>query len=357
MLRRYGVSNNSMIQDGSIGNIVIYQDDDNGIRVEALLQNETLWLTQSMIAQLFDVKPQAIARHLRNIYAEGELKESATCSKKDQPRQEGDRVVTRKIQYYNLDAVISVGYRVNSRRATSFRMWATQILHEYIVKGFAMDDERLKNPEYFLGKDYFEEMLERIHDIRSSERRFYQKITDIYAQCSVDYDAKSDITRRFYATVQNKLHWAISHQTAAEIIISRADHTKPNMGLTTWKHAPNGRIYRTDVTIAKNYLNPDEMEKLNRLVSMYLDYAENQAKKGIPMTMADWVKRLDAFLQFNEEELLKDPQGKVAKAVADAFAIQEYELYRKRILEEYQSDFDITVADLMFRQFQKMAVI
>lgn len=349
------MANKPVIHEGAGGTVVIYQDDAEKIRVQAVLHDETLWMPQAMMAELFDVKPQAITRHLGNIYAEGELDEAATCSKMEQVRQEGDRIVARTMRFYNLDAVIAVGYRVNSKRATSFRIWATQILREYIVKGFAMDDERLKNPEYFLGKDYFDEMLERIRDIRSSERRFYQKITDIYAQCSVDYNQNAEITRHFFATVQNKLHWATSRQTAAEIIYSRADHTKPNMGLTTWKHAPEGRIYQADVTIAKNYLGSEEMEKLNRLVSMYLDYAENQAKKGIPMTMADWVKRLDAFLQFNEEELLQDPQGKVSKAVADAFAIKEYQLYRKGLLEIYQSDFDLFVAEQSLNEMEKLA--
>lgn len=349
------MANKPVIHEGAGGTVVIYQDDAEKIRVQAVLHDETLWMPQAMMAELFDVKPQAITRHLGNIYAEGELDGAATCSKMEQVRQEGDRIVARTMRFYNLDAVIAVGYRVNSKRATSFRIWATQILREYIVKGFAMDDERLKNPEYFLGKDYFDEMLERIRDIRSSERRFYQKITDIYAQCSVDYNQNAEITRHFFATVQNKLHWATSRQTAAEIIYSRADHTKPNMGLTTWKHAPEGRIYQADVTIAKNYLGSEEMEKLNRLVSMYLDYAENQAKKGIPMTMADWVKRLDAFLQFNEEELLQDPQGKVSKAVADAFAIKEYQLYRKGLLEIYQSDFDLFVAEQSLNEMEKLA--
>ena len=349
------MANKPVIHEGAGGTVVIYQDDAEKIRVQAVLHDETLWMPQAMMAELFDVKPQAITRHLGNIYAEGELDEAATCSKMEQVRQEGDRIVARTMRFYNLDAVIAVGYRVNSKRATSFRIWATQILREYIVKGFAMDDERLKNPEYFLGKDYFDEMLERIRDIRSSERRFYQKITDIYAQCSVDYNQNAEITRHFFATVQNKLHWATSRQTAAEIIYSRADHTKPNMGLTTWKHAPEGRIYQADVTIAKNYLGSEEMEKLNRLESMYLDYAENQAKKGIPMTMADWVKRLDAFLQFNEEELLQDPQGKVSKAVADAFAIKEYQLYRKGLLEIYQSDFDLFVAEQSLNEMEKLA--
>ena len=349
------MSSKSVIHEGSTGTIVIYQNDAEKIRVQTVLHDETLWMQQAMMAELFGVKPQAITRHLGNIYADGELDEAATCSILEQVREEGDRVVARKMRFYNLDAVIAVGYRVNSKRATSFRIWATQILREYIVKGFAMDDERLKNPEYFLGKDYFDEMLERIRDIRSSERRFYQKITDIYSQCSVDYNQNAEITHRFFATVQDKLHWATSQQTAAEIISSRADHTKPNMGLTTWKHAPEGRIYQADVTIAKNYLGKEEMDKLNRLVSMYLDYAENQAKKGIPMTMADWVKRLDAFLQFNEEELLQDPQGKVSKAVADAFAIKEYQLYRTELLMSYQSDFDLFVAEQSLTEMEKLA--
>lgn len=346
------MANKPVIHEGASGTVVIYQDDAEKIRVQALLYDETLWLTQKLLAELFDTSKQNISKHLKRIFEEGELIENSVVNDLLTTASDGKSYRTK---LYNLDAVIAVGYRVNSKRATSFRIWATQILREYIVKGFAMDDERLKNPEYFLGKDYFDEMLERIRDIRSSERRFYQKITDIYAQCSVDYNQNAEITRRFFATVQNKLHWATSRQTAAEIIYSRADHTKPNMGLTTWKHAPEGRIYQSDVTIAKNYLGSEEMEKLNRLVSMYLDYAENQAKKGIPMTMADWVKRLDAFLQFNEEELLQDPQGKVSKAVADAFAIKEYQLYRKGLLEIYQSDFDLFVAEQSLNEMEKLA--
>ena len=332
------------ISNGQSGTIVLYRDDAEKIRVSALLKDKTLWMTQAQIATLFDVKSQAITKHIKNIYEEGELVEAATCSKMEQVRQEGNRIVNRKVAFYNLDMVIAVGYRVNSKKATAFRIWATNILREYIIKGFAMDDERLKNPDYFLGEDYFNEMLERIKDIRSSERRFYQQITDIYSQCSVDYDKNSPITRLFFAQVQNTLHWAISKKTAAEIIYSRADHTKPNMGLTTWKYGPDGRIYQSDVVIAKNYLDKDELAHLNRLVDMYLDYAENQAKKKIPMTMADWAARLDAFLQFNEEELLTDENGKVSRAIADAFAISEYQLYRKDLLKNYQSDYDLFAA-------------
>ena len=306
--------------DGSTGIIVIYQDDTEKIHVQALLHDETLWLTQKLMAELFDTTKQNISMHLRRIFEDGELVENSVVKNLFTTAFDGKSYQTK---HYNLDAVIAVGYRVNSKRATSFRIWVTQILREYIVKGFAIDDKRLKNPEFFLGKDYFDEMLERIRDIRSSERRFCQKITDIYAQCSVDYNQNAEITRRFFATVQNKLHWATSRHQA-------------------------------DVAIAKNYIGSEEMEKLNRLVSMYLDYAENQAKKGIPMTMADWVKRLDVFLQFNEEELLLDPKGKVSKAVTEAFAIKEYQLYRKGHLESYQSDFDLFVAEQSLSKIEKL---
>ena len=314
------MANKPVIYECSTGTIVIYQDNAEKIRVQALLHDETLWFTQKLMAELFDTTKQNSSTHLRRIFEDSELVENSVVKDLFTTASDGKSYLTK---HYNLDAVIAVGYRVNSKRATSFRIWVTQILREYIVKGFAMDDERLKNPEFFLGKDYFDEMLERIRDIRSSERRFYQKITDIYAQCSVDYNQNAEITRRFFATVQNKLHWATSRHQA-------------------------------DVAIAKNYLGSEEMEKLNRLVSMYLDYAENQAKKGIPMTMADWVKRLDAFLQFNEEELLQDPKGKVSKAVTEAFAIKEYQLYRKGHLETYQSDFDLFVAEQSLSKIEKL---
>lgn len=341
--------NKPVIQEGTSGSIVIYQDESDRLHVQAILQDGTLWLSQKVMAELFDTTKQNVSLHLKRIFEEKELIENSVVKDFLTTANDGKNYATR---HYNLDAVIAVGYRVNSRRATSFRIWATKILREYIIKGYVMDDERLKNPEYFLGQDYFDEMLERIRDIRASERRFYQKITDIYAQCSVDYNKNAEITRHFFATVQNKLHWATAHQTAAEIIYSRADHTKPHMGLTSWKHAPDGRIYQTDVTIAKNYLSKDEMGKLNRLVSMYLDYAENQAKKGVAMTMKDWVKRLDAFLQFNEEELLQDPQGRVSKAVADAFALKEYQLYQEGILKEYKSDFDLFMAEQSIKELE-----
>ncbi len=327
-----------VIKENNQGNVVIYRDENDKIQVHALFQYETLWLTQKLIADLFATTKQNVSTHLKRIFDDGELLEESVVKDFFTTATDGK---SYKTKHYNLDAIIAVGYRVNSKRATAFRQWATSVLREYIIKGFVLDDERLKNPDYYLGKDYFDEMLERIRDIRASERRFYQKITDIYAQCSVDYDKNSDLTRQFFATVQNKLHWATSRQTAAEIIYSRADHEKPNMGLTTWKHAPKGRIYQSDVMVAKNYLNEAEMSKLNRIVGMYLDYAENQAEKHIAMTMQDWIKRLDAFLQFNEEEILNDSEGRVSRAVAEAFAIEEYQIFRQEQLRNYQSDFDL----------------
>jgi hypothetical protein len=241
---------------------------------------------------------------------------------------------------YNLDAIIAVGYRINSKKATMFRIWATQVLKEYIIKGFAMNDERLKNPVNFFGKDYFEEQLERIREIRASERRFYQKITDIYARCSADYSPDSQITKDFFATVQNKLHYAVTHQTAAEIIYSRADSKKLNMGLTTWRNAPDGDIRKPDVSVAKNYLSQEEIKDLNEIVTMYLDYAERQAKHGQVMYMKDWVEKLNAFLQFNEEDVLQD-KGKVTHEIAKAFAEGEYDKFRVIRDATYKSDFDM----------------
>jgi hypothetical protein len=303
------------------------------------LQNETIWLTQQKTAELFGVDRTVVTKHLANIYAEGELSKEATCAKIAQVQLEGNREVNRQIEYYNLDAIISVGYRVNSSQATAFRIWATERLKEYIIKGFTMDDERLKNPNNIFGKDYFEEQLARIRDIRSSERRFYQKITDIYAQCSADYSADAAITKTFFATVQNKLNWAITGQTAAEIIHTRANSNIENMGLTNWKNAPEGKIRKTDVGIAKNYLNEKELEGLNRIVSMYLDFAEMQANRGVIMYMKDWIARLDAFLQFNEQAILQDA-GKVSHEVALALAETEFDKYSQKQDALYESDFD-----------------
>ncbi|HEV8082692.1 MAG TPA: virulence RhuM family protein, partial [Chitinophagaceae bacterium] len=309
---------------------------NGNVKVEIYLHNENIWLTQQKIADLFGVQRPAITKHLKNIFETGELQEAAVSSILEHTAAD------RKIyptQFYNLDAIISVGYRVNSTQATQFRIWATERLKEYIIKGFTMDDERLKNPNNIFGKDYFEEQLARIRDIRSSERRFYQKITDIYSQCSADYSKDTDITKTFFATVQNKLHWAMTGQTAAEVIYSRADSTKQNMGLTTWKNAPKGKIRKTDIGIAKNYLDEKELNGLNRIVTMYLDYAENQASKGVVMYMKDWVNKLDAFLKFNEEAILKDA-GKVTHEVAIALAEKEFEKFIVKQDVLFESDFD-----------------
>ncbi|WP_290741030.1 virulence RhuM family protein [Fibrobacter sp. UBA3718] len=322
--------------------ILLYKTDNAEVKVEILLQNENLWLTQAKMAELFDVQKAAISKHLKNIFADGELNEKVVVSKMETTTPHGAMVgkeQTKFVNIYNLDAIIAVGYRINSKKATMFRIWATQVLKEYIIKGFAMNDERLKNPQNFFGKDYFEEQLERIREIRASERRFYQKITDIYARCSADYSPDSQITQDFFATVQNKMHYAVTHQTAAEIIYSRADSKKVNMGLTTWKNAPNGDIRKPDVSIAKNYLSQEEIDTLNRIVTMYLDFAELQAKRSQVMYMKDWVEKLNAFLQFNERDILED-KGKVTHEIAKAFAEGEYDKFRIIRDANYKSDFD-----------------
>ncbi len=324
-----------------LSDFFLYKDGNGEVKIEIHIFNETVWLTQDKIAQLFGVQRPAITKHLKNIFESGELVEESVSSILELTAADGKKYKTK---LYNLDAILSVGYRVNSIQATRFRIWANSILKEYLIKGFAMNDERLKNPQKLFGEDYFEEQLARIRDIRSSERRFYQKITDIYSQCSADYEAGSNVTKKFFATVQNKLHWAISGQTAAEIIVSRADAEKPNMGLTTWKNAPNGMIRKPDVSIAKNYLNETEMDDLNRIVSMYLDYAERQAKKGQVMYMKDWVKKLDAFLQFNEEAVLQHC-GRVSHEIAKALAEQEYDKFHAKQLQSYESDFDKLLRD------------
>ena len=322
---------------------LLYTTPNGKVKVEIFLHNETIWLTQEKIAQLFGVDRTVVTKHLKNIFENNELQEDSVCAKIAHTATDGKKYPTK---FYNLDAIISVGYRVNSTQATQFRIWATERLKEYIIKGFTMDDERLKNPDNIFGKDYFDEQLERIRDIRSSERRFYQKITDIYAQCSSDYDKNSEATQAFFATVQNKLHWAISRKTAAEIIVSRANANKDTMGLTTWKNAPAGNIRKTDVSIAKNYLNEDEMDHLNRIVSMYLDYAELQAKNKKLMTMTDWIGKLDAFLQFNEKEILTNA-GTVTAEIAKSFAKNEYAQYRIIQDRRMESDFDQHIKDLI----------
>jgi hypothetical protein len=298
------------------GELILYQTQEGAVRIEVFYESETFWLNQKKIAELFGVDLRTISEHLRNIYASGELTEQATLRRIRRVQREGNREVSREIEHYNLDAIISVGYRVNSTQATQFRIWATQTLREFVIKGFVLDDERLKLNKRF-GKDYFDELLERIREIRASERRFYLKITDIYEQCSIDYDPKAEITQTFFKTVQNKLHWAVTGQTAAEIIAERADDAKPTMGLTTWKNAPHGKILKSDVSIAKNYLIEGEIKELERIVTMYLDYAENQAARQIPMRMGDWVARLDAFLKFNEYEVLTNAGEREPKSPSD----------------------------------------
>ena len=329
--------------------ILLYTTPNGSVKVEIYLKNETVWLTQQKIADLFGVDRSVITKHLKNIFTSSELLENSVCAKIAHTATDGKIYHTK---FYNLDAIISVGYRVNSRQATHFRIWATERLKEYIIKGFTMDDERLKNPNNIFGKDYFEEQLARIRDIRSSERRFYQKITDIYSQCSADYNVNDQITKNFFATVQNKLHWAITGQTAAEIVASRADSKKENMGLANWKNAPKGKIRKVDIGIAKNYLNEKELDGLNRIVTMYLDYAENQARKSVAMYMKDWVQKLDAFLQFNEEAILKH-KGKVSHKVAIVLAEKEFEKYR--VIQDcmYESDFDKEIKKLQERNKKK----
>ena len=328
---------------------LLYKSPNGDVKVDVLLQNETIWMPQKKIADLFDVNVPAISKHFKNIFSSGELNEKVVVSILEIPTPHGaieDKIQFNKVKYYNLDAIIAVGYRVNSKRATQFRIWATGILTEFIKKGYTMDVERLKNPKPIFGQDYFEEQLEKIRDIRSSERRLYQKITDIYAECSIDYEFDSGITREFFATVQNKLHWAITNKTAAEIIVTRANHEKEKMGLTNRKYSPNGKIRKFDVSIAKNYLSENELKPLNRIVSMYLDYAEHQAEKGITMTMQDWVLKLDAFLQFNQEDILCDA-GKVTAEIAKSFAEGEYLKYRKIQDRLFESDFDKVIKKLL----------
>lgn len=319
-------------------NIILYQTDEGNVYVSVVFKDETFWLTQKAMGELFCVEVPTINYHLSEIYKSGELTEEATIRKILIVQKEGSRNVRREPFFYNLDAIIAVGYRVNSKRATQFRRWATETLKGYIIKGFVLNDEMLKNGRPF-GKDYFDELLERIKEIRASERRFYQKITDIYAQCSFDYDVDSEITQRFFKEVQNKLLFAITGQTDPEIIKRRANSKKEHMGLTTWKNAPDGKILKSDVTISKNYLNTDEISGLNDIVNMYLDYAENQAKRNKLMSMKDWATKLDAFLQFNEYELLHN-LGKVSREVANNLAISEYNKFRIEQDKQFHSDFD-----------------
>lgn len=318
--------------------IIFYSSPAGHVKVEVIFNDETFWLNQKRLAELFGVEVNTINYHLKEIYKSGELVEEATIRKIRIVQKEGNRDVSRDVDFYNLDAIIAVGYRVNSFQATQFRIWATKTLREFIIKGFVLDDERLKQGKRF-GKDYFDELLERIREIRASERRFYLKITDIYEQCSIDYVKGADITVKFFKTVQNKLHYAISGKTAATIIAERADAGKPNMGLQTFKNAPHGKVLKSDIGVAKNYLIEKEIKELERIVSMYLDYAENQAARQIPMKMEDWVARLDAFLQFNEYQILKDG-GRVSHDIALSLAEKEYEKFRIEQDRNFESDFD-----------------
>ncbi len=327
----------------SSGEFLLYTAADGAVRVRVWFQDETTWLSQRGLAELFGVQVPAITKHLKNIFESGELSREATVSKMEIVQTEGRREIAREIELYNLDAIIAVGYRVNSYQATQFRIWATKTLREFIIKGFALDDERLKQGKAAFGKEYFDELLERIREIRASERRFYQKITDLYA-LSVDYDAKAPLTQEFFATVQNKLHWAITGQTAAELIAASADAQKPFMGLTTWKHAPIGKIMKSDVTVAKNYLSEPQIQELNRIVSAYLDLAENRAQRGILMKMVDWVTFLNGFLELSNYPILED-KGKVSALEARLKAESEYEVFRKLQDAGYISDFDRVVEE------------
>ncbi len=324
--------------------ILLYAGPAGKTNIEVFYEEDTFWLSQKKMGELFGVETNTINYHLKEIFKTNELDEEATIRKFRIVQKEGPREVSREVDFYNLDAIIAVGYRVNSIEATRFRIWSTKTLREFIIKGFILDDERLKQGKNF-GKDYFDELLERIREIRASERRFYQKITDIYAQCSIDYDPGSPTTQTFYKFVQNKLHWAITGHTAAELIAERANASEPNMGLTTWKNAPKGKVLKTDVIIAKNYLSEKELDELNRIVSMYLDYAENQARRHIAMTMNDWKEKLDGFLQFNEYAVLKDA-GHISAEIAKSLAETQFEQYR--ILQDttYESDFDEAVKQL-----------
>jgi hypothetical protein len=323
------------------GDIIFYTTPQGVTRVEVLYQGETFWLSQRGMAELYGVDRSVITKHVGNILKSDELNENSVCANFAHTAVDGK---TYNSRYYNLDMIIAVGYRVNSKQATQFRIWATRTLREFIIKGFVLDDERLKQSRKF-GKDYFDELLERIREIRASERRFYLKITDIYEQCSIDYSRDAEITQIFFKTVQNKLHWAITGSTAAELIADRADSAKLNMGLTTWKNAPHGKILKPDVSIAKNYLKEKEIKDLERIVSMFLDYAENQAARQISMKMKDWVEKLDSFLKFNEYEILADA-GKVSHEIARSLAEKEYEKFRVRQDWEFESDFDREIKKL-----------
>ena len=329
--------NKLQIRNSTVDFLVFTKDaHEDGIEVR--VQDNDVWLTQKAIGQLFDVDRSVVAKHLKNIFASGELSEKAACAKFAQTADDGKNY---QYKFYSLSAIIAVGYRTNSGRAAQFRQWATRVLESFAKQGYVLDKSRLINGQIF-DEDYFDHLISEIQEIRASERRFYQKITDIYAT-AVDYSLDSQITRNFFATVQNKMHYAVHGNTAAELIVARADHSRKNMGLTSWRNAPDGKIVKADVSVAKNYLSVDEMQELNEIVTMYLDYAARQARRHIPMTMADWASKLDAFLQFNDADILQD-KGKVTAEIAKAFAESEFEQYRVIQDRLYQSDFDRLIA-------------
>jgi hypothetical protein len=322
---------------------ILYTAPNGAVRVDVLLENESVWVTQKSMGLLFDTTPQNITVHLKNIFESGELEQDATCKEILQVQKEGERMVSRNQKYYNLDAIISVGYRVNSTKATQFRMWATQALKEYIVKGFVLDDQRLKQGQTLFGKDYFKELLQRVRSIRASERRIYQQVTDIFAECCIDYDKNSEITKNFYAMVQNKFHFAITGKTAAEIISKTADSKKENMGLTSWKNAPAGRILKSDVIVAKNYLQEKEIKQLERTVTSYFDYIEGLIERENTFTMQQLATSVNKFLSFNDYKILQG-KGAVSKIQADKKAIKEYDTFNKT--QKIISDFDKVVKGL-----------
>ena len=326
-----------------LSDFILYTAPSGEVRIEIYVQNETVWLTQQKIADLFGVDRTVVTKHLKNIYTEGELEKTATSAKYAQVQKEGEREVKRNIDFYNLDAIISVGYRVNSTKATQFRIWATKTLKEYIIKGFAIDDERLKQGKTLFGKDYFKELLERVRSIRASERRIYQQVTDIFAECSIDYDSQSPITKKFYATIQNKFHFAITGKTAAEIIHLKANSNKENMGLTTWKNAPDGRILKSDTNIAKNYLQEKEIKQLERTVTGYFDYIEGLIERENTFTMEQLALSVNKFLAFNEYKVLEG-LGKKSKKQAENKAFSEYDKFNKT--QKIESDFDKMVKGL-----------
>lgn len=318
-----------------LSEFLLYTSSDGKVHVDVFFKDETVWLTQKKMAELFDVDVRTVSEHLQNIFKSGELRENSVIRKIRTTADDGKNYLT---SFYNLDAIISVGYRVNSSRATQFRIWATQTLREYMIKGFAIDDERLKNGSHF-GKDYFRELLEKIRSIRASERRIYQQITDIFAECSIDYDPHSSVTKQFFATVQNKFHFAITGETAAEIVYKKADFKKPNMGLTTWKNSPKGRILKSDTVVAKNYLNDKEIKKLERLISSYFDYLEHLVENHTTFKMADLAESINKFLDFNEYKILENT-GKISKAQMEKKAFKEYEKFNKIQGKTMESDFD-----------------